>query len=100
MQSNLPDLLTYLNSGDWVENLTALEYTPEAGWQLCFYHDDPRMQTAPDPGTDAHGHPDADADAHPDADTDPDADRHVAEHHAAGTAAVGERHQLFRIHRH
>ena len=38
-----------------VENLTALEYTPEAGWQLYFYHDDPRMQTAPesDPGTDA-----------------------------------------------
>ena len=34
----------YLNSGDWVENLTALEYTPEAGWQLYYYNDDPQMQ--------------------------------------------------------
>ena len=37
----------YLNSGDWVENLTALEYTPETGWQLYFFHEDPRMQTSP-----------------------------------------------------
>jgi UDP-2,3-diacylglucosamine pyrophosphatase LpxH len=36
--------VTYLNSGDWVENLTALEYTPAAGWQLYHYHADPRMQ--------------------------------------------------------
>jgi len=36
--------VTYLNSGDWVENLTALEYTVAAGWQLYHYHDDPRMQ--------------------------------------------------------
>ena len=36
----------YLNSGDWVENLTALEYTPEAGWQLYYYNDDPQMQQA------------------------------------------------------
>jgi len=36
--------VTYLNSGDWVENLTALEYTPAAGWQLYHYHTDPRMQ--------------------------------------------------------
>lgn len=36
----------YLNSGDWVENLTALEYTAEAGWQLYYYNDDPRMQQA------------------------------------------------------
>ncbi len=35
--------ITYLNSGDWVENLTALEYTPEAGWQLYYYNQDPRM---------------------------------------------------------
>ncbi|WP_082116263.1 UDP-2,3-diacylglucosamine diphosphatase [Hymenobacter terrenus] len=34
----------YLNSGDWVENLTALEYTPEAGWQLYYYNEDPVMQ--------------------------------------------------------
>lgn len=34
----------YLNSGDWVENLTALEYTPETGWQLYYYNDDPAMQ--------------------------------------------------------
>ena len=37
----------YLNSGDWVENLTALEYTAEAGWLLYYYNDDPAMlQTA------------------------------------------------------
>ncbi len=36
--------VTYLNSGDWVENLTALEYTAETGWQLYYYNDDPRMQ--------------------------------------------------------
>ncbi|MBD2766763.1 UDP-2,3-diacylglucosamine diphosphatase [Hymenobacter sp. BT664] len=36
--------VTYLNSGDWVENLTALEYTAEAGWQLYYYNDDPHMQ--------------------------------------------------------
>ena len=44
--------VTYLNSGDWVENLTALEYTAEAGWQLYHYHQDPAMRqpliTAPD----------------------------------------------------
>lgn len=38
----------YLNSGDWVENLTALEYTAATGWQLYRYHDDPRMQQAAD----------------------------------------------------
>lgn len=36
--------IVYLNSGDWVENLTALEYTPETGWQLYYYNEDPRMQ--------------------------------------------------------
>ncbi|MBD2721367.1 UDP-2,3-diacylglucosamine diphosphatase [Hymenobacter sp. BT189] len=46
--------VVYLNSGDWVENLTALEYTSEAGWQLYYFNDDPRMQLAPDPeATDA-----------------------------------------------
>ena len=34
----------YLNSGDWVENLTSLEYTAETGWQLYYYNDDPAMQ--------------------------------------------------------
>ncbi|WP_426058990.1 UDP-2,3-diacylglucosamine diphosphatase [Hymenobacter sp. B1770] len=38
----------YLNSGDWVENLTGLEYTPEAGWQLYYYNDDPRMLQTPE----------------------------------------------------
>ena len=36
--------VVYLNSGDWVENLTALEYTTEAGWTLYRYADDVRMQ--------------------------------------------------------
>jgi UDP-2,3-diacylglucosamine pyrophosphatase LpxH len=34
----------YLNSGDWVENLTALEYTADTGWQLYYYNDDHCMQ--------------------------------------------------------
>ncbi|GAB3588789.1 UDP-2,3-diacylglucosamine diphosphatase [Hymenobacter daeguensis] len=34
----------YLNSGDWVENLTALEYADATGWQLYYYNDDPAMQ--------------------------------------------------------
>ena len=45
--------VTYLNSGDWVENLTALEYTAEAGWQLYHYHQDlglpPTAEALPDP---------------------------------------------------
>ena len=52
--------VTYLNSGDWVENLTALEYTA-AGWQLYRYADDPRMQALAEP-SDAT---DDAADAHP-----------------------------------
>ncbi|WP_375418637.1 UDP-2,3-diacylglucosamine diphosphatase [uncultured Hymenobacter sp.] len=40
-------VVTYLNSGDWVENLTALEYTSAAGWQLYHYHLDARMQDVP-----------------------------------------------------
>jgi UDP-2,3-diacylglucosamine pyrophosphatase LpxH len=35
--------ITYLNSGDWVENLTALEYNDKA-WSLYKYHDDPVAQ--------------------------------------------------------
>jgi len=52
--------VTYLNSGDWVENLTALEYTAQAGWQLYLYHADPRMAHAAAP-PDATDHA-ADAD--------------------------------------
>ena len=55
--------VTYLNSGDWVENLTALEYTAETGWQLYYYNDDPAMQqTAEADATDAA---DEQADANP-----------------------------------
>ena len=35
--------VTYLNSGDWVENLTALEYN-ENKWEIYRYHDDPKAQ--------------------------------------------------------
>ncbi|GAA3950427.1 UDP-2,3-diacylglucosamine diphosphatase [Hymenobacter algoricola] len=38
--------VVYLNSGDWVENLTALEYSAATGWQLYRYADDPAMQQA------------------------------------------------------
>lgn len=41
--------VTYLNSGDWVENLTALEYTAAAGWHLYRYADDPLLQAAEAP---------------------------------------------------
>ncbi|OUJ71783.1 UDP-2,3-diacylglucosamine hydrolase [Hymenobacter crusticola] len=41
--------VTYLNSGDWVENLTALEYTTATGWQLYRYALDPRMQQPIEP---------------------------------------------------
>ena len=34
----------YLNSGDWVENLTALEYNG-GQWRIYRYHDDERAQT-------------------------------------------------------
>ena len=53
----------YLNSGDWVENLTALEYTPEAGWQLYYYNDDPAMQQTAE--ADAADAAEALADANP-----------------------------------
>jgi UDP-2,3-diacylglucosamine pyrophosphatase LpxH len=33
----------YLNSGDWVENLTALEYS-QGEWKIYRYQDDPRAQ--------------------------------------------------------
>jgi len=35
--------VTYLNSGDWVENLTALEYN-KGIWSLYRYQNDPRMR--------------------------------------------------------
>jgi UDP-2,3-diacylglucosamine pyrophosphatase LpxH len=31
--------VTYLNSGDWVENLSSLEYS-NGKWDLFFYHND------------------------------------------------------------
>ncbi len=34
--------VTYLNSGDWIENLTALEYKNKR-WSLYRYHDDAKM---------------------------------------------------------
>ena len=36
--------VTYLNSGDWVENLTALEYNPD-GWCIYHYSDDKHAQS-------------------------------------------------------
>ncbi|GAA4355796.1 UDP-2,3-diacylglucosamine diphosphatase [Hymenobacter saemangeumensis] len=56
-------VVTYLNSGDWVENLTALEYSAEAGWQLYHYHDDPRMQLADEKEAPDAAESAADADA-------------------------------------
>ena len=35
--------ITYLNSGDWVENLTALEYNDKR-WSLYKYYEDPAAQ--------------------------------------------------------
>jgi UDP-2,3-diacylglucosamine pyrophosphatase LpxH len=35
----------YLNSGDWVENLTSLEYY-DGRWQLYHYHEDPHIKTS------------------------------------------------------
>ena len=43
--------VTYLNSGDWIENLTALEYN-EGEWQLYRYQDDELAQNTP--GLDVH----------------------------------------------
>lgn len=37
--------VTYLNSGDWIENLTALEYN-NGKWKLYRYFDDPIMQNS------------------------------------------------------
>jgi UDP-2,3-diacylglucosamine pyrophosphatase LpxH len=34
----------YLNSGDWIENLTALEYNNDTGWHIYRYADDPAAQ--------------------------------------------------------
>lgn len=35
--------VTYMNSGDWIENLTALEYTGDK-WNIYNYHEDPVAQ--------------------------------------------------------
>ena len=40
--------VTYLNSGDWIENLTSLEYH-HGQWQLYHYMQDPHMQKVEDP---------------------------------------------------
>lgn len=46
--------VTYLNSGDWIENLTALEYHNGA-WRLYSYHSDPAANAQPwDDETDVH----------------------------------------------
>jgi UDP-2,3-diacylglucosamine pyrophosphatase LpxH len=63
--ATLQGAITYLNSGDWVENLTALEYTAEAGWQLYRYADDPRMATPPNDPSEAPEAEDLAADAAP-----------------------------------
>jgi UDP-2,3-diacylglucosamine pyrophosphatase LpxH len=55
--------VTYLNSGDWVENLTALEYTAEAGWLLYRYADDARMSAAEAAGPEADAPAELPADA-------------------------------------
>jgi len=57
--------VTYLNSGDWVENLTALEYTAAAGWALYRYADDPRMQPRPGAAPDVLDAEERTADAAP-----------------------------------
>ncbi|GAA4505518.1 UDP-2,3-diacylglucosamine diphosphatase [Hymenobacter ginsengisoli] len=57
--------ITYLNSGDWVENLTALEYTDTAGWALYRYADDPRMLPQPGEASDLPEAEDLAADAAP-----------------------------------
>ena len=53
----------YLNSGDWVENLTALEYTPQSGWCLYSYHHDAAMKRPPE--AEAPDAAEALTDAHP-----------------------------------
>lgn len=37
--------VTYLNSGDWIENLTALEYN-KGGWELYHFNEDPQRVMA------------------------------------------------------
>jgi UDP-2,3-diacylglucosamine pyrophosphatase LpxH len=36
-------VVTYMNSGDWIENLTALEYS-DGGWRIYNYSEDPVAQ--------------------------------------------------------
>lgn len=38
--------VTYLNSGDWIENLTALEYR-QGGWNIYQFHEDEMMKNTP-----------------------------------------------------
>ncbi|MVN75474.1 UDP-2,3-diacylglucosamine diphosphatase [Hymenobacter sp. HMF4947] len=57
--------VTYLNSGDWVENLTALEYTAATGWTLYRYATDPHVQPQPGAAPEAPEVDDLAADAGP-----------------------------------
>lgn len=57
--------VTYLNSGDWVENLTALEYTAAAGWTLYRYAADPHLHSPPGAAPEAPETDDLAADADP-----------------------------------
>ncbi len=40
--------VTYLNSGDWVENYSSLEYN-KGEWSVYYYHNDPLMQSIKTP---------------------------------------------------
>jgi len=44
--------VVYLNSGDWVENLSCLEYD-QGAWRIYRYEDDVRMQERAREGSDA-----------------------------------------------
>ena len=43
-ESNEKGSTVYLNSGDWVENLSALEYQ-NGEWKIYYYNEDPSLQT-------------------------------------------------------
>ena len=45
--SNASGSIMYLNSGDWVENLTSLEYK-DAKWQIYRFKDDTSINLMPD----------------------------------------------------
>ncbi len=47
-KSNKNGSTMYLNSGDWIENLTALEYNAKA-WKLYYYHEDDNIKKHDEP---------------------------------------------------